>query len=338
MDPHIMGSDIMPKPILRDNDIDLQPLAERRVVILGYGNQGRPQALNLRDSGLTVKIGARSVSRNRVQAEEDGFEVLGISQALAWADVAMLLLPDEVMADVYAQDLAPHLRPAQTIGFGHGLVIHAGWIRPAPDLNVFLVAPKGQGKGVRSKYLDGSGVPGLYAVHQDPGGHTEQIALAYAKAIGCARVGVMPTTFAEETVSDLFSEQAVLCGGLTSLIKTAFETLVEAGFSPEVAYFECLYEVKLIADLLHERGITGMRQGISSTALFGDVSQGERVIDGHVRENMRQVLGDILSGRFSDAMQAEFAGGKPRIQARLLADQSHLIERTHRDLHERLRF
>jgi ketol-acid reductoisomerase len=273
-----------------------------------------------------------------VDALDDGFDVLPMADAVHWADVIMMLMPDEVMADVYVESIAPHLRAGQYIGFGHGLVIHAGWVQPQPEINVFLVAPKAQGRGVRNKYLAGTGVPGLYAVHQDPSGNTEQIALAYAKAIGCGRVGIIPTTFAEETISDLFSEQAVLCGGLTSLIKTAFETLVERGFSPEVAYFECLYEVKLIADLLHERGINGMRSAISSTALYGDISRGERVIDGHVRETMRQVLDEIVDGRFSESMRQEFAKGKPSIRDALLKDEQHLIERTHRDLHERLTF
>jgi ketol-acid reductoisomerase len=330
----------MPKPILRDNDPNdktgLQPLLDRNVVILGYGNQGRPQALNLRDSGVQVKIGVRADSTKRAEALEDGFDVLPMADALRWADVVMLLLPDEVMADVYTETIAPHLRAGQAIGFGHGLVIHAGWLQPAPDLDVFLVAPKGQGRGVRSKYLAGTGVPGFYSVHQDFTGNATAIALAYAKALGCGRVGIMPTTFAEETISDLFSEQAVLCGGLTSLIKTAFETLVERGFSPEVAYFECLYEVKLIADLLHERGINGMRSAISSTALYGDISRGERVIDGHVRETMRQVLDEIVDGRFSADMRREFVQGKPTIRNALLKDEQHLIERTHRDLHDRL--
>lgn len=328
----------MPKPILRDNDIDLNPLLDKNVVILGYGNQGRPQALNLRDSGVRLKIGVRPDSRKRDDALADGFDVLPMAEALQWADVIMMLMPDEVMADVYEQSIATHLRAGQYLGFGHGLVIQAGWVQPKPELNVFLVAPKAQGRGVRNKYLAGSGVPGLYAVHQDPSGHAEKIALAYAKALGCGRVGVMPTTFAEETISDLFSEQAVLCGGLTSMIKAAFDTLVERGFAPEVAYFECLYEVKLIADLLHERGINGMRAAISSTALYGDISRGERIIDGHVRETMRQVLDEIVSGRFAEAMRQEFAQGKPTIRDALLKDEQHLIERTHQDLQQRLRF
>lgn len=328
----------MPKVILRDNDIDLQPILDRKVVIVGYGNQGKPHALNLRDSGVQVKIGARTGSQKRMDALEDGFEVLSIPHALAWGDVIMLAMPDEVMGEVYEQTLAPYLKAGKAVGFVHGLVIHEGWVKPKTDLDVFMVAPKAQGRGVRNKYLAGSGVPGLYAVHQNATGEAEKIALAYAKALGCGRVGVMETTFAEETICDLFSEQAVLCGGLTSVIKTAFETLVEKGFSPEVAYFECLYEVKLIADLLHERGITGMRNGISSTALYGDISRGERVIDGHVRENMRQVLDEIVDGRFSEGMRREFANGKPEIRQAVARDEAHLIERTHRDLHQRLRF
>lgn len=328
----------MPKVIFQDNDIDLQPILARKTVIVGYGNQGKPHALNLRDSGVEVKIGIRPESKKQAEALADGFEVLPLPEALAWADVVMLAMPDDVMGNVYEQTLAPHLRAGQAIGFVHGLVIHEGWVKPKADLDVFMVAPKAQGRGVRNKYLAGTGVPGLYAVHQNATGNAEKIAMAYAKALGCGRVGIMETTFAEEAICDLFSEQAVLCGGLTSLIKTAFETLVERGFSPEVAYFECLYEVKLIADLLHERGITEMRKGISSTALYGDISRGERVIDGHVRETMRQVLDEIVSGQFSEAMRQEFAKGKPEMTQAIAKDEQHLIERTHRDLHQRLKF
>lgn len=329
---------IMPKPILRDTDIDLQPILNRKVVVIGYGNQGKPHALNLRDSGVAVRIGVRPESRKREDALADGFEVMPFADALAWGDLMMLAMPDEVTADVYEKSLAPHLRAGQAIGFIHGLVIHEGWVQPKADLDVLMVAPKAQGRGVRNKYLTGSGVPGLVAVHQNATGQAEKIALAYARAIGCGRVGIMQTTFAEETICDLFSEQAVLCGGLTAIIKTAFDTLVERGFSAEVAYFECLYEVKLIADLLHEQGITGMRNGISSTALYGDISQGERVIDGHVRETMRRVLDEIISGQFSESMRQEFAQGKPEIRQAVLRDEQHLIERTHRDLRQRLTF
>ena len=322
--------------ILTDADIAIEPILNKNVTIIGYGNQGRPQALNLRDSGVTVKIGARAEGNKRELAEKDGFEVLTPGEAVAWADVLMLLVPDQAMESVYENVVKPNMRAGQYLGFGHGLAITAGWIRPDPKLNVFMVAPKGQGRGVRSKYLAGSGVPGFYAVQQNPSSDTHQIARAYARAIGCGRVGVFDTTFAEEAECDLFTEQTVLCGGLTSLIKAAFEVLTEAGYSPETAYFECMYEVKLIADLLHERGITGMRQAISPTALFGDVTRGRRVIDEHVKENMRQVLSEIRSGQFAKEMKTEFEAGRPVIRQRLDADYHHGIEGVHRRLRDYL--
>lgn len=320
------------KRIFRDADIDISPLASKTVAILGYGNQGRPQGLNLRDSGIHVLVAARAGSDKFAQAEADGLEAMAILDAVQQADVLMMLFPDEVMHDVFEAEVQPYLRPGQYLGFGHGLAVHAGWIDLPPELNVFLVAPKGQGRGVRNKYLAESGVPGLIAVAQDVTGDTEAVAKAYAKAIGCGRAGVMPTTFEEEAVCDLFSEQVVLCGGLTSLIQNAFETLVEAGYAPETAYFECLYEVKLIADLLHEKGIAGMRDGISSTALFGDISRGHRVIDAHVKDTMRTVLGEIQSGLFAQQMLLECGAGKPVIKTQIEADRGHLIEQTHRHL------
>ena len=331
-----MPAPTTPKKIYQDADIDPQPLLSRHVVMLGYGNQGRPQALNLRDSGAQVQIAARPDSTKRAQAEADGFTVLSYEEALAWGDVIMCLLPDEVVADVYNQHLAPHMRPGQYLGFGHGLAVSAGWVNLDPGINVFLVAPKGQGRGVRGKYEQGSGVPALVGVHQDPSGDTEAVALAYARAIGCGRAGIFPATFREETNCDLFTEQTVLCGGLSNLITTAFETLTERGYSPEVAYFECLYEVKLIADLLHERGIAGMRKGISSTALYGDLSRGPRVIDGHVREQMRKVLDEIESGQFASEMRAEFAAGRPMMRSILEKQAQHPIEAVHKALQERL--
>lgn len=318
--------------ILYENDISLKPLLNRKIALLGYGNQGQPQALNLKDNGLNVKIGVRQESRYKSQAQADGFEVLSLEAAAAWGDVLMMMLPDDVMADIYEAAIAPQLTAGKYLGFCHGLVIHAGWIQPAPDINVFLVAPKAQGRGVRNKFLAGSGVPGLYAVHQDPSGDTLSVALAYARALGCGRIGVFPSSFKEETECDLFSEQAVLCGGLTSLIKAAYDTLVNEGFSPQAAYFECLYEVKLIGDLLHERGINGMREAISSTALFGDLTRGDRIIDGHVKETMRQVLSEITSGQFAREMREEFKHGKPRIRDKMMEDFYHPIEETHRIL------
>lgn len=323
--------------ILYDGDISLAPLENRKIAIMGYGNQGRPQALNAKDSGLTVKVALRENSRNRDQAIADGFEVLTFEAATQWADVLMMMLPDDRMGEIYTLEIAPFIRPGQYLGFCHGLVIHAGWLEADEGLNVFLVAPKAQGRGVRNKYLMGSGVPGLFCIHHDPSGDTREVALAYAKAIGCGRVGILPTTFKEETECDLFSEQAVLCGGLTSLIKAAYETLVENGFSPATAYFECLYEVKLIGDLLHDRGITGMREAISSTALFGDLSRGERIIDSHVKATMQEVLDEITSGQFARQMKREFAEGKPNMKSKMEADYHHPIEETFRQMRDSLK-
>jgi ketol-acid reductoisomerase len=327
----------IPKPVSRDSQIALTPLANKTVAILGYGNQGRPQALNLRDSNIRVVVGCRDVNSQRaLLAKQDGFEVFELGEAVAKSAVIMLLLPDEVMATVFEQSILPALKPGSSIGFAHGLAVYEGWLKFPADVDVFLLAPKGQGKGVRGKYLMNSGVPGLYAVHQDASGEAELMALAYGKAIGCSRVGLLPTTFEEETVCDLFSEQAVLCGGLTQLITAAFETLVEAGYAPEIAYFECLYEVKLVADLLHEKGINGMRQGISSTALFGDVLQGEKVIDGHVRETMRQTLQQIQTGAFSQALLTEFASGRTTINHTLACAENSLIEEVHRYMNHQI--
>lgn len=318
----------------KDAQISLAPLEAKTVAVLGYGNQGRPQALNLKNSGISVIVGARPDSTKRLQAESDGFSVFPFAEALTQAQVVMLLLPDDVMARVYEQDIAPYLKPGTYLGFGHGMAIHAGWVKPKSEINVFLLAPKAQGRGVRNNYLLGSGVPGLVAVHQDPSGDTQSLALAYGKAIGCGRAGIIETTFAQETVSDLFSEQAVLCGGLTELIKTAFDVLVEAGFDPEVAYFECLYEVKLIADLLQEGGISFMRDKISSTALFGDLTRGDRVIDSHLKENMQRVLAEIQSGQFATEFLQDVYAGRPRIRERYEQDTHHLIEETGRKLRE----
>lgn len=319
--------------LFQDSQISLAPLQDKTVAILGYGNQGEPQALNLRDSGIHVIIGSRSEQSEKAQkARSHGFVVKDLVQAASQAQVVMLMLPDEAMGKAYRQFIEPALNPEAYLGFSHGMAVHAGWITPRPEINVFLLAPKAQGRGVRNRYLEGSGVPGLVAVHQDPSGDTVDIALAYGKAIGCSRAGILKTTFAQETVSDLFSEQAILCGGLTQLIKTGFEVLVEAGYAPEVAYFECLYEVKLVADLIQEGGITFMRDKISSTARFGDLSQGEKVIDSHVKESMRQMLDRIQSGAFAEAFTQEVSAGCPMMQERMLQDFYHPIEETGRSL------
>jgi ketol-acid reductoisomerase len=318
--------------VFKDPNVSLAPLQGNTVAIIGYGNQGKPQALNLRDSGINVIIGMRDTSAKKADALAEGFKVYDIPQAVQQSQVVILTLPDERMGQIYRESVEPHLKPGSYLGFSHGMGIHAGWVKPGADINVFLLAPKAQGRGVRNRYLEGSGVPGLVAVHQDPSGDTMAVALSYGKAIGCSRTGIIKTTFAHETVSDLFSEQTVLCGGLTQLIKTGYEVLVEAGFPPEVAYFECLYEVKLIADLIQEGGITFMRKKISSTALYGDVSQGQNVIDGHVKETMRQVLQNIQSGAFAEAFQEEVEHGKPLIRERLTQDEFHPIEETGRAL------
>lgn len=320
--------------VFKDSQIDLSPLAQKTVAIIGYGNQGKPQALNLRDSGIDVIVGLRESSGKKADIEAQGIKAMPLSEAVQAARVIMLMLPDEVMSEVYQSQIAPIIRPGSYLGFSHGMAIHAGWVKPAPEINVFLLAPKAQGRGVRNRYVEGSGVPGLVAIHQDPSGDTLQVALAYGKAIGCGRAGILKTTFGQETESDLFSEQTVLCGGLTEIIKSAFEVLVEAGFDPEVAYFECLYEVKLIADLLQEGGISFMRDKISSTALFGDLSQGENVIDGHVKANMQRVLRRIQSGEFAEAFVREVQAGRPLIKERHQADFYHPIEETGRSLRE----
>ncbi len=316
-----------------DADIDTTPLAGKTIGILGYGNQACPQALNLKDGGYSVVIGLRTESHHRETAERSGFSVLDIPEAVKESDILMLLVPDDQCGRVYDAHIRTSGKTGLAVGFAHGLCLQAGWLKPDPRHDIFLVAPKGQGRGVRQKFQDGSGVPGLVAVHQDVSGNTEALAMAYAKAIGCARTGVFQTSVSEETISDLFSEQTVLCGGLTRLIRTAYETLIEAGFSAPVAYFECLYEVKLIADLIHEKGIAGMREGISSAALFGDIHEGDRVIDGHVRENMRQTLARIQSGEFFQAFQAEIDRGFPEVRETMLKDRAHSIEQAHQLLH-----
>ncbi len=320
--------------IFKDPQISTKPLQNKTVAMIGFGNQGKPQAQNLRDSGVHVVVGCREGSRHQADAAAEGFAVGLISEVVSQSQVVIMMLPDEVMGDVYRESVEPALNSGNYLGFSHGMAIHAGWVKPKPSINVFLLAPKGQGRGVRNRYLVGSGVPGLVAIHQDPSGDTLEVALAYGKAIGCSRTGILKTTFAQETISDLFSEQTVLCGGLTQLIKTGFEVLVESGLSPEVAYFECLYEVKLIADLIQEGGISFMREKISSTALFGDLSQGQGVIDSHVKETMRGVLQNIQAGVFTEAFLTDVQSGRPLMKERFEQDYYHLIEETGRALRQ----
>jgi ketol-acid reductoisomerase len=297
--------------IHREGDLDL---LSGKVAVIGYGSQGHAHALNLRDSGVEVEVGLREGSPSRETAEEAGLTVRSIGDAVRGAQVVAILLPDHVQKQVYEQDVEPSLEPGATLLFAHGLNVHFGRIVPAEGLDVVMVAPKAPGHRVRELYEAGAGTPGLVAVHRDASGGALQTALAYGTAIGCGRVGLLETTFAEETESDLFGEQAVLCGGVTSLVQAGFDTLVEAGYQPEIAYYECLNELKLIVDLIYEGGFEYMRYSISDVAEYGDLSRGPRVVDEHVRETMRELLAEIRSGAFARELFADDDAGRPRFE------------------------
>lgn len=314
--------------VFRDEDIDQSLIRGRRVAIVGYGNQGRAQALNLRDSGvseLRIALAPGSPSRERVAA--DGLEAADVAEAAAWADVMMMLAPDESQAAIYRDSIASNLRQGAALGFSHGLAIRFGLIEPRADLDVFLVAPKGPGTALRQLYTEGRGMVALFAVHQDSTGRAEALALSYAAAIGSGRAGILASSFPEECEADLFNEQAVLWGAIPELIQAGFDTLVEAGFSPEVAYFECLTEVKLLADLIYERGIAGMREAISTTAKFGAMEGGPRIVTDETRAEMRRILTEVREGKFTRTFVAEASEGQPRMQAWTEAARSHPIER-----------
>lgn len=300
--------------VITEADIDPAPLKGKTVAIIGYGNQGRPQALNLKDSGIEVIVGLRGESPSQDRAKADGIETASLAEAASRADLVMMLVPDETMPAVY-REIEPHLRHGATLAFSHGLAIRFGFIVPRPDLDVVMVAPKGPGTALRSLFLDGHGMLALYAVAQDTSGSAEATALAYGRAIGCARAGLMKSSFAEECEADLFNEHAVVWGGVPDLLVAGFDTLVEAGFSPEVAYMECVGELKLIAELIEARGIAGMREAISNTAEFGAVLGGPQIVDDGVRERMRQVLADVRSGRFAQMLEDEEAAGYPLLTA-----------------------
>jgi ketol-acid reductoisomerase len=276
--------------IFYEKDADLSILKDKTIAVLGYGSQGHAQAQNLKDSGLKVIIGLKKDSKSKIIAQKDGFEVYETSEAVKRADIIQILIPDEVQSEVYKKDIEPNLKEGDSIGFSHGFNIHFGQIVPPTNVDVFMVAPKGPGHLVRRMYVENKGVPGLLAVEQDFSGKAKEIGLAYAKGIGCTRAGVIKTTFKEETETDLFGEQAVLCGGLTSLIKAGFETLVEAGYQPEIAYFECLNEMKLIVDLIYEGGLKKMRYSISDTAQYGDLTVGPKVIDDNVKKTIERSI------------------------------------------------
>ncbi|MBE0467465.1 MAG: ketol-acid reductoisomerase [Candidatus Desulforudis sp.] len=309
-----------------DADARLDLLQGKTVAVIGYGSQGHAQAQNLHDSGVRVVVGLRPGRPSWKKAEEDGLRVLAVPEAAREADIIQILAPDELQAAIYKADIAPHLNAGKALMFSHGFNVHFGQITPPADVDVFMVAPKSPGHMVRRMYVDGKGVPGLIAVHQDASGQARELALAYAKGIGCTRAGVFETTFREETETDLFGEQCVLCGGVSELIKAGFETLVEAGYSPEIAYFECLHELKLIVDLINEGGLTGMRHSISNTAEFGDYLIGPQIINEDVRTEMRNVLADIQNGLFAKEWILENQAGQPAFKAKRRQEQAHPIE------------
>ena len=301
--------------IFYDKDADLSLIRAKKVAIIGYGSQGHAHALNLKDSGVDVRVGLAPTSKSVAKAKAAGLKVSSVAEAAAWADVVMLLVPDTTQAKLYTAEVAPHMAPGKTLMFAHGFNIRFNTIAPRADIDVTMIAPKGPGHRVRETYEAGGGVPALIAVHQDATGKAHAQALSYAAAIGAARAGVLETTFAEETETDLFGEQAVLCGGVSALVKAGFETLVEAGYQPEIAYFECLHELKLIVDLMYRGGLGYMRYSISDTAEYGDYVSGPRVIDAKVKETMGTILKEIQSGAFAKKWIEENEKGRPWFQA-----------------------
>ena len=295
-----------------DKDADLGVLEGKTIGIVGYGSQGHAHALNLKDNGQKVVVGLYPESRSRSVAQEAGLEVADVPEVARMADVLMMVIPDHIQGGVYREQVGPNLRPNSALMFAHGFSIHFGQVAPPADVDILMVAPKAPGHRMRELFGEGIGVPGLLAVHQDASGHAKEIGLAYAKGIGCTKSGVLETSFKDETETDLFGEQTVLCGGVTALINTAFETLVEAGYPPEMAYFECLHELKMIVDLIYQGGFNYMRFSVSDTAEYGDLSRGPRVIDEHVRDNMRKILRDIQDGSFAKEWIAENDEGRPR--------------------------
>jgi ketol-acid reductoisomerase len=317
-----------------DKDCNLDLIKSKRVAMIGFGSQGHAHAENLRDSGVEVVVGLKKGGSSWAKAEAKGFEVLEVADAVKGADVVVILLPDEIQKEVYEREIEPNLKEGATISFGHGFSIHYGRIQPRADINVMMVAPKAPGHTVRSEFVRGGGIPDLVAVAQDPSGETLELAKSYASAIGGGRTGIIETTFKDETETDLFGEQAVLCGGVSALIQAGFETLVEAGYPAEMAYFECLHEMKLIVDLIFEGGIADMRYSISNTAEYGDMVSGPRVINEESRKAMREILKEIQNGKFAKDFILEGQAGYPRMNAERNNLKNHPIEVTGRRLRE----
>jgi ketol-acid reductoisomerase len=312
--------------IYYDKDADLKLIKKKTIAIIGYGSQGHAHARNLHDSGIKVVVGLRKESAFWKRAQKDGLKVMTVPEAAKAADIIMILIPDDKQRAMYMDDIAPHLKKGDAIAFGHGFNIHFGQVVPPNTVDVFMVAPKGPGHLVRRTYEQGAGVPCLMAVYQDVSKKAQKVALAYARGIGGTRAGVLETTFKEETETDLFGEQAVLCGGVTELIRAGFDTLVEAGYSPDLAYFECLHELKLIVDLIYEGGIGNMRYSISTTAAYGDVTRGRRLITEETRAEMRKILSEIQSGNFAREFILENQANRPVFNALLKKDSEHMIE------------
>lgn len=325
-----------PLTVIYDADIDRSTLLGKKIAVIGFGSQGFGQSSNLHESGAQVKIALRKGSATEAKVKAAGMEPIAIEEAAQWADVLVFLLPDVFHKDVYEQSIAPHLKAGQTLLFSHGFSIHYGHIKPPANVNVVLVAPKGPGHLVRGEFTRGKGVPSLIAVYQQaeccPPGTALAIAQGYAACIGSGRAGVIETTFKDETETDLFGEQAVLCGGASALVKAGFETLTEAGYPPELAYFECLHELKLIVDLMYEGGLEDMRYSISDTARYGDISRGPRVVTDATKQAMKQILSEIQSGQFAQEWTAEFRAGMPNLKAAVAADHNHPLEVTGRRL------
>lgn len=328
----------MPAKMFYESDADLGLLEDKTIGIIGYGSQGHAHALNCKDNGLDVMIGLYEGSKSRDKAESDGLRVGTVEETSAESDIVMILIPDHLQAEVYKNEIQPHMGADKTLMFAHGFNIHYKTITPPENIDVSMVAPKAPGHRMREVFTKGSGVPGLLAIHQDSSGNAHDIGLAYARGVGCTRAGVLTTTFKEETETDLFGEQTILCGGVTALIKAGFETLVEAGYQPESAYFECMHELKLIVDLLYEGGMEYMRYSISDTAEYGDYSRGPVVVDEHVKQNMKQILAQVQDGTFAREWIAENDEGRHRFNQMRKENTEHPIEKVGAELRDMMSF